>query len=150
MSNASVRILPLVVLSMLALAAPRVHAQTAPPGPAGTARPAGDDELAPGEVEVDALPELLHPEMLPQLVKQVYPDEMRRNGIEGSVTLTMIVEPGGHVRQGSVRVLGASDLRFVQAARWVALRLPFRAATLGDHEVAAPTRLSVAFVLPDG
>lgn len=70
--------------------------------------------------------------------------------LQGSVTLSMIVEPGGHGRQGSVRVLGASDLRFVQAARWVALRLPFRAATLGDHEVAAPTRLSVAFVLPDG
>ncbi|HSU13348.1 energy transducer TonB [Longimicrobium sp.] len=149
MSNASARILPLVVLSVLALAVPRAHAQTAPPAPAGTARASGDDELAPDEVEIDAPPAMLHPEVMPRLVAQVYPNEMRRNGIEGSVTLSMIVEPGGYVRQGSVRVLGASDPRFVQAARWVALRVPFRAATLGDREVAAPTRLSVAFVLRD-
>jgi TonB family protein len=134
----------------IALAALVLALVLARPAAAQTSSPADSAAvLAPGEVEVDRLPELLHPEVMPRLVAQAYPQSLRRQGVEGNVTLRMVIDTDGRVRPGSLRVLSATNPGFIEAARWVAHRLPFRPATAGDIPVAAPVTLVVVFVITD-
>ena len=127
------------------LAQPRTAAAQVAPPPADTARA----DLAPGEVEVDVLPELVTPAQLPLLARQHYPETLRRTGTEGSVVLEFTVAADGHVQRGTIHVVSVSHQEFLEPAMRVVHRLRFRPAMFQGKAIAAPVTLPVVFALHD-
>src|SRR5206468_1482065 len=79
-----------------------------------------------------ALP--LIPDSFPTLVRMpppVYPDAMRRSGIEGRVVLRALVNTGGRVDSSSILVLQATHVEFVVPARQALKAALFRPGWFG-------------------
>jgi len=82
------------------------------------------------------------------LDKPVYPEECRRGGQEGTVTLRVLVRRDGTV--GEVQVAAASGVKaFDRAASRAAKRWRFEPARRGDQPVEAWMKIPVIFRLED-
>ncbi len=80
------------------------------------------------------------PDSFPTLVRMpppVYPDAMRRSGIEGRVVLRALVSTRGRVYPSSILVLRTTDVQFVAPARQALRDALFRPARLGGARIEA-------------
>jgi TonB family protein len=79
-------------------------------------------------------------DVFPTLVRMprpVYPDAMRRTGLEGRVVLKALVNRRGRVYPSSILVLRTTDVQFVAAARQALIAAVFRPARLGGARLEA-------------
>lgn len=91
------------------------------------------------ELAVDQPPEML-------MMGQVrYPDELRRMGVQGRVTLRCILGPDGRVDPGTVQVVSAADVGFISAAREALLGARFRPAKVGGQPVRVVITVPIDF-----
>lgn len=109
--------------------------------PPGAMASAGQDEKQKpadneGMFECDSLPKFLH------LSQPKYPDEMRKNGIEGSNIVRLLVDEKGQVKE--VSILQSAGLRaFDEAAMIAAVQSTFVPGKLKGKP--APCYVSVPF-----
>jgi len=78
-------------------------------------------------------------------VKIPYPDEARRAGVEGTVTLSITVDATGTVTQ--VKLLSGPGYGLNEAARDAIRRFKFKPATKGGHPVATEMKYAYTFLL---
>jgi TonB family protein len=137
---------PLDVLSNAAGLLPQSEALVRPPIPsewvagnrAGSGAPSGWSPFAGTGPEVLAGP-------LP-----VYPDLLRRAGIEGEVVLEARVDTAGRVQSGSVVVVSATHPGFVEPARQALRATLFRPAQVNGRPIAMLVRVPFAFSIRGG
>ncbi|XXF78934.1 TonB family protein [Myxococcaceae bacterium GXIMD 01537] len=89
--------------------------------------------------QVDTEPRLLSE------VKISYPDEARRAGVEGTVTLSITIDPEGRVL--SARVLSGPGHGLEEAAREAILRFRFKPATKQGEPVSTEMKYAYTFLL---
>lgn len=77
----------------------------------------------------------------------VYPFELRKNKVEGVVTVEFVVGPDGTVRDA--HALSAPDPLLAKAAVDAILQSQFRPARKDGHPVAARMRVPITFNLKD-
>jgi protein TonB len=104
-----------------------------------TVRPYAAPHYAP-LYQVDRQPELLTE------FKPPYPEEARRAGIEGRVTLQITVDEAGQVT--SAKVIQGVGYGLDEAARTGMLKARFRPATKGGEAVATTLTFVYRFELP--
>lgn len=116
--------------------------------PGGTPAPFGSDlpdsavaTTVLAESQVDELPELIASGALR------YPAVLRESGIEGSVTVTFIIDAEGRVEPDGVQVLAATQQGFVPAATEAVLTSRFRPARKGHSAVRVRVRQVISFKL---
>ena len=80
-----------------------------------------------------------------EAIVPVYPPECAERGIEGLVTLDLLIDPQG--RAVEVAVIGRADERLVAAARAAAAGGGYQAAQLGYYPVWSWLRVPVRFTL---
>ncbi len=93
----------------------------------------------------------LIPDSFPTLVRMpppVYPDAMRRSGIEGRVVLKALVNTGGRVYPSSILVLRTTDVEFIAPARQALRAALFRPARLGGARIESWVTIAVDFKPP--
>ncbi|RKH16795.1 energy transducer TonB [Corallococcus sp. CA047B] len=78
-------------------------------------------------------------------VKIPYPDEARRAGIEGTVTLSITIDAEGKV--GTVKVISGPGYGLNEAARDAIRRFRFKPAIKGGEAVATEMKYSYTFLL---
>jgi len=78
----------------------------------------------------------------------VYPDAMRRSGIEGRVVLKALVNTGGRVYPSSILVLRTTDAEFIAPARQALRAALFRPARLGGARIESWVTIAVDFKPP--
>ncbi|RKH44225.1 energy transducer TonB [Corallococcus sicarius] len=78
-------------------------------------------------------------------VKIPYPDEARRAGIEGTVTLSITIDADGKV--GTVKVISGPGYGLDEAARDAIRRFRFKPAIKGGEAVATEMKYSYTFLL---
>lgn len=91
------------------------------------------------------LPQLLNQDELLQFLRRRFPVGLRDAGVSGEVVLRIRVQPDGRVDAGSVRVISASDVRFVPAAAGAVEILRFRPARRNGRVVSAWVTLPIQF-----
>lgn len=112
-------------------------------GDTTTAVPAAESiagETVLTELEVDTAVE-----RLPGSPAPAYPPEMLRRNVEGSVSVTYVVDTLGLADSVSIRVLAATDPAFVEAVREVLPRMRFRPALLGGAKVRQLVQQTFSF-----
>lgn len=92
------------------------------------------------ELEVDTAVE-----RLPGSAAPAYPPDLLRRNVEGSVSVTYVVDTLGLADSLSIRVVAATDPAFVDAVREVLPRMRFRPALLGGEKVRQLVQQSFAF-----
>jgi protein TonB len=110
-----------------------------------------DRATAPQEVKAYSAPKytpIYQVDREPQLASEVkipYPEGARRAGIEGTVTLSITIDPEGRVL--SARVLNGPGHGLNEAARDAILRFRFRPAIKGGEAVSTEMKYSYTFLL---
>ncbi|MBI3182368.1 MAG: TonB family protein [Myxococcales bacterium] len=89
--------------------------------------------------QVDSEPRVTHE------VKVPYPEEARRAGIEGSVVLSLVIDPEGKVL--SVKVLSGPGYGLNEAAREAMKRFKWRPAYKGGEAVSTEMKYTYTFTL---
>ena len=105
---------------------------------------------APPPPKVEEVYEFYNVEQPPQLSKYAdpqYPEMARRAGIEGRVTVQVIVDENGNVVPGSARVLSSTNEVFNQAALQAALKCKFVPGKMGDRHVRVRVNIPFTFKL---
>jgi TonB family protein len=74
-----------------------------------------------------------------------YPAELRSQGVEGRVVISIVVAPDGRPEQSSAEVVSASDSAFVEPAVTTALSCRYRPGVVDGLPVKVRTRVPVAF-----
>lgn len=92
------------------------------------------------ELEVDTAVE-----RLPGSPAPAYPPDRLRRNVEGSVSVTYVVDTLGLADSVSIRVLAATDPAFVEAVREVLPRMRFRPALLGGAKVRQLVQQTFSF-----
>lgn len=92
------------------------------------------------ELEVDTAVE-----RLPGSASPAYPAELLRRNVEGSVSITYIVDTVGLADSSSIRVVAATDPGFVEAVRDALPRMRFRPALLGGVKVRQLVQQTFSF-----
>ncbi|HET7231401.1 MAG TPA: M56 family metallopeptidase [Longimicrobium sp.] len=131
----------MAAVSLAALPAPA----RAPLLPASSHRTAmqADTERVYMLREVDRLPEVVNSAEMSRLLQRTYPQQMRDAGIEGVVTVEMVVGADGLPR--SPAVITASRPEFREAALAVVNTARFRPAAKDGHAVRVKLSLPIAF-----
>jgi len=113
-----------------------------------------DTATAPSEVQPYAAPRYVppggadtEPEVLGGEVRVPYPEEAKRNGIEGSVRLRVTVDFEGKVTE--VVILSGPGSGLNEAARAALLRFRFKPATKGGEPVGTTFPYTYTFELVD-
>src|SRR6266545_204432 len=90
------------------------------------------------------------PDVFPVLIRMpdaVYPEIMRRAGMEDRVTLRALVNTRGRVDSSSVLVLQASNREFAMSARYALSRALFSLARFAGKPVDAWVTMAIEFTL---
>jgi periplasmic protein TonB len=110
-----------------------------------------DKAPAPREVKVYSAPKytpIYQVDSEPQLASEVkipYPDEARRAGIEGTVTLAITIDTEGRVV--AARVVSGPGYGLNEAARDAILRFRFKPAIKGGEAVSTEMKYAYTFLL---
>ncbi|MBZ4395868.1 energy transducer TonB [Myxococcus sp. AS-1-15] len=110
-----------------------------------------DKAKAPQEVKTYSAPKytpIYQVDREPQLASEVkvpYPEEARRLGVEGTVTLSITIDPEGRVV--NARVLNGPGHGLEEAARNAILRFRFRPAFKGGEAVSTEMKYAYTFLL---
>ncbi|UCF64899.1 MAG: energy transducer TonB [bacterium] len=95
------------------------------------------------------VPDLVKPEKLPTILKQVqpsYPEAARKAGIEGLVVVEVLVDTAGNVEKAQiVRSVPELDQAAIEAVR----KFRFNPATLDDKPVSSWITIPIHFKLSD-
>ena len=94
---------------------------------------------------VEEQPRLVNAPAVARALVREYPPELRQMGATGTVTLRFRVRADGTVERETMEVVSATDRRFAEAARRVALSMRFRPARLDHQPVAVWVSLPVNF-----
>lgn len=106
--------------------------------------------IACGGGEDSAAPEFTAAVPIADRAPIPYPPELFSTGIEGEVTLYLVIDTAGGVVADSTRIEESSgQAAFDAAALQAAPLLRFIPATIGDSAVAGPLLLPIHFTLPD-
>ena len=111
-------------------------------GNAHPRRPAGEGVAAPQYTpiyQVDREPEVTSEVKIP------YPEEARRAGIEGTVTLSITIDPEGKVV--AAKIISGPGYGLNEAARDAIKRFRFKPAVKGGEPVSTEMKYSYTFVL---
>ncbi len=101
-------------------------------------------DVAENENVVDTISQL--PKVLKE-VKPKYPEEARRNGIEGSVVLSLIIDENGNVV--SAKIIKKMGYGMDEEAIKAAYQLKFSPALSGKTPVRAKIKYTFTFILED-
>ena len=93
----------------------------------------------------DALPKGFSPPQLVERVEPVYPDEARREGLQGAVLVQIVVERDGSIREA--RIAKGLGHGFDEAALEASRKLRFRPATQDGIPVSVQLNYEVNFQL---
>ncbi|NNB87312.1 energy transducer TonB [Corallococcus exiguus] len=110
-----------------------------------------DKAAAPKDVKAYSAPKytpIYQVDSEPQLAGEVkipYPDEARRAGIEGTVTLSITINPEGRVV--AARVVSGPGYGLNEAARDAILRFRFKPAIKGGEAVSTEMKYAYTFLL---
>ncbi len=110
-----------------------------------------DRATAPQEVKAYSAPKytpIYQVDQEPRLASEVkipYPEQARRAGIEGTVTLSITIDPEGRVL--SARVVNGPGHGLNEAARDAILRFRFKPAIKGGEAVSTEMKYSYTFLL---
>jgi TonB family protein len=91
------------------------------------------------ESEVDELPTLISAGVLR------YPTILQESGIDGSVTLTFVIDTEGRVEAGGIEILSATQAGFAPAAQQAVLTSRFRPARKHGVPVRVRVRQVITF-----
>ena len=94
---------------------------------------------------VEEQPRLVNASAVARTLMREYPPELRQMGATGTVTLRFRVRADGTVERQTMEVVSATDSRFGEAARRVALSMRFRPARLDHQPVPVWVTLPVNF-----
>jgi hypothetical protein len=142
-----------MLLSVLAAvpALPLVAQDTLPPLKTGTryvfARPAtraGCDSLGVGPILYNTLPQADRTIEPPRILRAgllAIPDGLV--GVDARVLLSLVIDSTGHIAPCSVRVVTASDARFVAAATQTLERMVFAPGQQDGHPINSYIRLPI-------
>jgi protein TonB len=75
----------------------------------------------------------------------VYPDSLRRAGVEGSVTVQFVVDTTGHIEIPSFVLLESSHGRFTESVRAALPRMLFRPAELRGQKIKQLVQIPFVF-----
>ena len=103
-----------------------------------------DPSNAWGAVVSEAQPEVLSGPL------PVYPELLRRAGVQGEVLLEAVVDTTGRVLAPSIVVIAATHPGFIAAARQALLATLFRPAMVGGSAVQTRVRIPYAFAIRGG
>ncbi|WP_223641238.1 energy transducer TonB [Corallococcus sp. EGB] len=112
---------------------------------------AADKATAPKDVKAYSAPKytpIYQVDSEPRLAGEVkipYPDEARRAGIEGTVTLSITINTEGHVV--AARVVSGPGYGLDEAARDAILRFRFKPAIKGGEAVSTEMKYAYTFLL---
>ena len=81
----------------------------------------------------------------PQPAAPVYPDSLRRAGVEGSVTVQFVVDTMGHIEIPSFVLLESSHGRFTESVRAALPRMLFRPAELRGQKIKQLVQIPFVF-----
>jgi len=82
-----------------------------------------------------------------RVVAPVFPDELKRAGVEGEVRLACLVNEKGEVRH--VALAGATNAQFVEPARQALQKWTFTPGSLDGQPVAMSLMIPIRFTLVD-
>jgi TonB family protein len=100
----------------------------------------GDDRLYL-EAEVERPPKPI------DIPMPVYPQDLRRRGVEGNAVVEYVIAKDGRVEPGTVRVLSATDPAFGMSARRIFRDAQFRPAEVAGHPVRVRWQQVIRFLL---
>lgn len=109
------------------------------------------DNLKLKKDDVDSLPipadEFLITSMPKVLneIRPVYPEEMKKKGIEGNVVMDILIDQNGKVRD--VKVIKSLGPEFDQAAMEAMTKFEFRPAQINKKNVPVKIKYSIKFIL---
>lgn len=110
-----------------------------------------DKAAAPEEVKAYVAPKytpIYQVDSEPQLISEVkvpYPEEARRAGVEGTVTLSITIDPDGKVV--AAKVLSGPSHGLNEAAREAIRKFKFRPAVKGGETVSTEIKYAYTFLL---
>jgi periplasmic protein TonB len=107
--------------------------------------PTGRD-FGPGRLGTPEIPDVSRLDRIPRAVVQtvpVYPDSLRRAGVEGAVTVAFIVDTDGRVSKAEV--VQSSHREFEEAAVRAVLRWRFEPGTQGGRKVSFRMAVPILF-----
>lgn len=91
------------------------------------------------EFLISAMPKVL------EEVRPIYPEDAKKEGLQGSVVLEILIDNKGTVRDA--KVLKSLDLRFDKAALIAIKKFKFRPAMVDKSAVAVKIKYAIKFVL---
>jgi TonB family protein len=103
-----------------------------------------DDWIPPAEA-ADVLPALSNGAEVSRVLQRNYPRMLQDTGVEGEVTVEMIVDTNGRVRPGSARVVGATHDGFSAATLRAVEHFRFRPARIANSPIAVRVTLPVTW-----
>lgn len=127
------------LLAAVACARAVTHPSPAPPGAIDTAR--AFQVFEPGAV--DSRPEILH------CPTPAYPDSLRKAGVQGRVTLEMIIDTLGRPEPGAVRALTSPHDLMSTAAVSAMLACQFAPARIRGRAVRVLVTIPLDFTIHD-
>ena len=115
------------------------------------AQPQPDNIRCPATLLSEALPPLEPmPDVFPQLIRMpqaVYPEFMRRAGIEDRLVLLALVNSRGRVDSASILIVRATNGAFALSARRALSSALFRPGIFGSMPMAAWLTIQIDFTL---
>lgn len=106
--------------------------------------------LSDAELRRDGPLAIHHPERIPSSPIPAYPEELRREGIEGSVDACFVIDTNGRADMGTFRVKRSSDPDFTRAVRLALFRIRFTPASIEGHVYRQVVRQPFWFTLTRG
>lgn len=109
----------------------------------------GKDRIVDFEL-LEEKPQLLNQDDAAKRLARVYPDSLRKAGVEGHTVLRFIVEQDGSVRGESVSVVSSTHDAFTEAALRAVQAFRFTPAKIAGYPVAVTITMPFAWTLEDG
>jgi protein TonB len=102
-----------------------------------------DVKIDPGQAFIEAAVDE-KPEVISKFAPE-YPDLLRQAGIEGSVTIEVIIDTLGRAEPGSLRVVQSTNKAFELAARDAVLKSLYRPGRVRGQAVRVLVQVPIAF-----
>lgn len=98
-----------------------------------------------GPTDLSSMPKLVSPAATARLIARSYPEELRRAGTSGTVTLEFVIGKDGKVEAGSANVIDAPAPTLGTAAKTVVEKLEFVPGKKDGQAVRARVQLPIQY-----
>lgn len=112
-----------------------------------TFRPPGNSVPAPVSSRTYLQLEVEKPVTVTRNVFPRYPDDLKKEGVQGDVVVHFVVDTTGRADMSTFRVVRTADLRFVESVRRAVALMSFQPAEIAGHKVRQAVEWPFSFWL---